>query len=378
MQQRLSISDVVALAGDDSSAGRAALLDLIARIIADLDHEGACTHGEMLSEIVATLSVEVETRVRQDFSARVADLDFLPRQVALVLASDTVDVARPVLTRTRSLSDADLIALIDTMSNGHLSAIALRAVISDLVCDALVSKGGDDTIELLAANRGAHLSQSAIRTLVQRARRQTRLAAILAQRSDREPELVKALFATVQTGLQALLTEQIASSQNPPSSSQRRSWRVPPAGVGPLLAEINQHKVGGKIPHTKLLRYLREGNRPLFCIAFSDTLGVSHSLLAEILERQDARSLAALCKTSGIPRQIYTSIGILVFHDGVFKGRLSALGDVFDDLSAAQAAALRGDLMRLHAPNVVPLAAAEQGRTRLSSSGDQASATKPG
>ncbi len=376
MREQKLISEVAALAGDESRANRAALLDLIASIIADLDQEEARRHGEVLSEIVAALSLEVEIRIRQDFSARVADLECLPRQVAFVLASDDVEVARPVLTRTRSLCDADLIALIDTMGEDHLSAIALRAVISDLVCDALVSKGSNQTLELLAANRGAHLSQSAIRTLVQRARRQTRLAEILARRRDREPEVVKALYASVQTGLQAMLSERQAGGGYAGESSKRPSWRVPRAEAGPLLAEITKHKVSGTLPHTELLRYLREGKRPHFCIAFSDAIGVSHNLVAEILERQDARLLAALCKTSGIKRQVYISIGVMAFHHGAFKGRLAALGDLFDDMSAGQAAALRGDLIRLQPPNVVPLPAAEQSRTWLNSSGDQVSAMK--
>ena len=81
---------------------------------------------------------EVSREIRRKLAVRIADAPGTPRELAVLLANDEIDIASPMLLRSKVLEDVDLIEIVRTRSTQHLLAIAMRRDLSTAVADALV------------------------------------------------------------------------------------------------------------------------------------------------------------------------------------------------------------------------------------------------
>jgi hypothetical protein len=82
---------------------------------------------------------------------------------------DDMHIAAPILTQSERLTEADLIEIAKTKSQGHLSAISERAVLNEPVTDALLTRGNQKVFHKLAQNPGASFSKSGFATIVKHA-----------------------------------------------------------------------------------------------------------------------------------------------------------------------------------------------------------------
>src|SRR5262249_10259900 len=127
----------------------------------------------------------IETLALIELSERLAPLDNAPPQTVRRLAyDDDIDVARPVLTRSRRLAESDLIALAKTKGQSHLLAISERSELNEALAAVLVVRGDTMVARNVAGNRGANLSETSMAVLADRAERDPTLAEKLVIRSD--------------------------------------------------------------------------------------------------------------------------------------------------------------------------------------------------
>ena len=130
------VNQLLDLARDTSVAGRTALVGAVS----DLYFDRAAGHGEaeraLMTNILRQLIHDVEMSVRRALSARLADHDSAPRELVIILASDQIEAAYPILSRSAVLEDNDLLVLIQERADEHRLAIAMRQSVSALVSDA--------------------------------------------------------------------------------------------------------------------------------------------------------------------------------------------------------------------------------------------------
>jgi uncharacterized protein (DUF2336 family) len=91
-------------------------------------------------------------RVLSDCLKRAAGL---PRDIALALAYDRIEVAEPMLEHSPALTDDDLIAILRDHPGGHRVAIARRHSLSRRVRAALERCGDKDVLAALAESDAA-------------------------------------------------------------------------------------------------------------------------------------------------------------------------------------------------------------------------------
>jgi uncharacterized protein (DUF2336 family) len=140
---------------------------------------------ELFDAVLQQLSTDIEVKARAKLAHQLAGMDNAPPKLIRSLAfSDEIEVARPVLTHSVQLSDADLVENATTKSQDHLFAIAQRLKLSETVTDALVERGNSRVVNRVARNRGAQLSLAGYGRLTVRARHDRKLMLSLAQRSD--------------------------------------------------------------------------------------------------------------------------------------------------------------------------------------------------
>jgi len=182
---------------------------MLARV-ADLFMHGAPRYTDeqiaLFDDILLRLSAEIELHARARLAHRLAYMDNAPPKLIRAFAfDDAIDVARPVLSFSPRLSDADLAENARVKGQEHLYAIGRRAELSESVTDVLVERGSDRVVRALARNTGAHFSPLGFGKLVTRATKDWVLAFGMVQRNDLPREVMVKLIETASANVRAVL-----------------------------------------------------------------------------------------------------------------------------------------------------------------------------
>ncbi|HXB79805.1 MAG TPA: DUF2336 domain-containing protein [Bradyrhizobium sp.] len=93
-------------------------------------------------------------------------------------------MAAPLLSRSTVLSETDLAHGANTLSQGHLYAIAQRQTVSELITDILIERGESNVVHAVAKNAGARISERGFRDLILRAGNDSQLGLHVGSRRD--------------------------------------------------------------------------------------------------------------------------------------------------------------------------------------------------
>jgi uncharacterized protein (DUF2336 family) len=157
--------------------------------VTDLFLEGASRYTaeqiNLFDEVIGKLVTAIEAKARAKLAIRLAPVRSAPPGVIRQLAfDDDIEVARPVLTTSERLADADLLANAHGKSQQHLAAIAERKSLSEAVTEVLVARGDQQVVHTVARNRGARFSDAGFRMLVKRSSADDTLAMQVGARRD--------------------------------------------------------------------------------------------------------------------------------------------------------------------------------------------------
>lgn len=153
----LTSADVARLLQDPSSAHRA---ETAVKVSSEFTSGTLSNEERAIAVDIFKIMVEdAEVRVRQALSESLKSNPDIPHDVALTLAKDVEDVARPILEYSEVLTNDDLIDIVRTQDEGHQVAIAKRNAVSEKVSDALVDTQQELVVATLVANQGADMSE---------------------------------------------------------------------------------------------------------------------------------------------------------------------------------------------------------------------------
>jgi hypothetical protein len=197
------------LSKDRSAVARRELLNAVTDLylVEGKPNERAKTH---YSDIAGRALKQIEERDRAAYAERVAAENNLPRDVAKQLANDPApSVAAAVLEKSPVLTEADLKAVVENQSSGHLLAIAQRSALSEGLTTALVEKGNRDVLRTVSGNEGARFSQSAVSDLLERSQGDEQILSSLVKRQhELTPDQVNQLQSVArQTGAGNILRQ---------------------------------------------------------------------------------------------------------------------------------------------------------------------------
>jgi uncharacterized protein (DUF2336 family) len=197
------LNDVVA-AGDDQQHLR--ILDRVADLFAAGSRGYSSDQISLFDDILRKLSADIEVKARARLARRMARINNAPPKLIRVLAfDDAIAVAKPVLTHSQQLSDADLIENANTKSQEHLLAIAQRLKLSEPVTNVLVERGDHRVVHRVVRNKGARFSLAGYNKLTKLAQRNRKLTLALARRSDLPRQTFLKLLETASATVRAEL-----------------------------------------------------------------------------------------------------------------------------------------------------------------------------
>jgi uncharacterized protein (DUF2336 family) len=305
------------MSNDMSSEDRRGLL----RRVTDAMAAGMGSDEEMakLDEILAGAAADYAVQVRSELAKLVAGTPAFGRTASL-FALDDIEVAAPILRKSRALSDTTLLKVIARNSQPHMMAVTQRQDISPEVSHALVESGDDHVVVSLLANDTARIAHGTFEVVTARAQTSAALQAPLVRRKDVPVEMLNELYLKVENGLRLeILTKfNSVSGEEIDKAFQRSRNRAgktgdsPPQDFRAAQAKIDDLTRRGFLTPPGLAGLLREGagSRTAFNIAFAQLADVEFDLVQRTVAAPDLDTVALLCRGAGFDRALYLTIAI--------------------------------------------------------------------
>ncbi|MDR3423813.1 MAG: DUF2336 domain-containing protein [Alphaproteobacteria bacterium] len=313
-----SLPIMLALANDRSELSRIQLASMLADVFLHSDTQLTLRETELVDELIDQLMSNSTQQVRVQLVEKFVDVARMPRRIATNLAKESLEVARPVLLSNPSLTDEDLIQIVENKDADYALAIAARARISEAVADALVTTGDVRVMREVAENLGAQISRRALDVVADAARYSVELRKPLLYRPEMNIDVALKLYWWIEQDLrryslkrfgistgqidEALATT-IASFLN--DHERQKSNDEVMAQVADWMEE---HQA---ITPQVLPQVLRLGHFRLFNLLLARLSGLSLPLVDMIMGEVGGRGLASICRAIDIDKPSFVSLYLL-------------------------------------------------------------------
>lgn len=300
--------------------------------------------------VFLALVSEAERDIRARLAERLARADWAPPRLIETLASDEIEVARPVIAASPLLKDEALIRLITEATLAHRVEVAQRPRISAAVVEAAINRGEPAVLTALAGNATADITPTCMRRLVEHARTIAALGAPLAAHPRMSSELAQALYLWVGQALRTAIIArfEVDAAALDAALAAAMSEAPRPKRNGPEAAElklVDKLAAAGQLKPGYLLRVLKDHQLGLFEAALAK-LGAFHieDVHRAVMSESRPELLALACAAVGIDRSAFPTIIELVrqCNDGLPGGgaegarrAASAFGPFSPDIAAS-------------------------------------------
>jgi len=302
------------LARQKTAESRSAL----ATTISDLfeNDKGALTDREraLMFEILRNIILDVEQSVRKGLSEHLAGVEEIPLDLINILANDEIEVAYPMLTKSKIFRDMDLIEVVQQRTMEHQMAVAIREDVSEQISDALVETGEEGVMRTLLNNPNAAISQKAMAYMVEQSRRVDSFQEPIINRKELSPKLAERMFMWVSAALRQYIIRNFEFDDDYVDDLMEKvaAQNVKSNGTGKdkdsskELAQSLEEE--GLVTNEMLLKALSQGEVPLFISLFCRRSSLGETLVTRILFEPGGEGLAIACRALDIDAEQFSEI----------------------------------------------------------------------
>lgn len=333
------------LAKEGSSEKRRELLRQITDVFLAHPVDRSDKEAALFDEIVGAVASDLETQVRIELSRKVADSPGPLRRTARRLAMDEIEVARPVLERSRSLTENDILEVIDKKSQDHMLAVTKRPDIGEKVSSALVSKGEDRIVVSLLQNATARIDRETYERVAERVETSPVLHAPFVRNANVPLDMLNNVYLRVEGDLRREIMRKfhgVSPAELEAALEVSRAHLSSAYGALPTdYSSAKDHvakieKAGGLKP-VVLVQLLREERRTAFLVAFSQLVEIDFNLGQRLVEAKDLDAIAILCRGAGFDRGLFVTICIMVANAGGGLSKTEEYGQIYEQVPVAAA-----------------------------------------
>jgi uncharacterized protein (DUF2336 family) len=309
---------LLALARLRSDEGRAELFAVMGDLFHDRSDVLSAHERALMLDILEKLIGEVARDVKRKLALRLADAPGLPRELAVLLANDEIDVATPILLRSAVLQDVDLIEVIRHRSRQHILTVAMRRDLSSTVSDALVETGDRDVIRTLLENQDASIAKVTLAYLVEQSKAVDEFQEPLVRRRDLPTDLARRMIYWVAAALRQALLDRFDID---PATLDDRLEPLVKDEVAEAVAQAELDEAsavlaralgaGRQLTPRLLLQTLRKGEVQLFEAMFAEMSGLRLRLITRIAYEPGGQGLAVAARGMGLNREEFATIYLL-------------------------------------------------------------------
>jgi uncharacterized protein (DUF2336 family) len=316
-QDMSSMGRLAQLAANPQGVGRDEIYVAIASLFRAQGPHLSERERLLMREILLKLSRDVEMAVRIALAERLADDEDAPTDLILMLCDDRIEVARPVILRSRKLTDAEILKFVREASVDHQASVAARPNIGEPVSDVLARSDAETVLVNLVRNATARIGTFAFETLVEKSRALESLHGPLATRRDLPPVLATKMCEWVSDALKTHITN------NFPANAQKTAANVnearhavqtapfapePIEGGDPTSRLVDKLHTAGQLKAGFLLRVLHQGQIDLFDLAFARLIGMELNAFRRAFYQHGPRAVALACRSVGIDRAVFATV----------------------------------------------------------------------
>ncbi len=309
-----NVQALLAMAHDRSRTGREHLASAVSDLFAENSTVLSDSERAIMNDILNQLVKDVEISVRLKLAHRLADVETVPRALMVELANDEIEIAAPVLSRSKVLQDIDLIEIVRHRSMEHQLAIAMRESVEATVSDALVETGNDRVVETLLRNRGAILQDKTLATIVDQSREHRNYQEPLLRREELSPELAKRMYRWVSAAIRSSILERYDLNKDDFDDALE-------SATGESVGEIEHNDTGkhadgvAETPRkidedtqNELVDALRKGEVTLFQMELQKVTGLRLPFLRAVMFEPGGERLAIICRAIKMTPKFFSAI----------------------------------------------------------------------
>jgi uncharacterized protein (DUF2336 family) len=311
-------------------------------------HRLGRSHTDVFDEVILRLARDIEFKARVELSERLADEPAAPPRCARTLALDpSIEVARPVLTRSAALDDEILMEVATTRTQEHMLAIARRSTLSEPLTDAVVLSGDERVLRTVTTNRGARFSERSFAQLVERARNDAEIQHALHGRSDvpyatrvKLVEIARDMVATTlqdELGADALPNVEAAMEAAADRLANSQNSRTLLNDLSASHAYVQQSAKAGRLNEQQIVRWLEKGNIEDALAAVAHLAGAPTDVIARAYHASSYDPVLILIRAANLGWNVFKAILLRKAGRTPPADVLAQAFDSFGRLSAASA-----------------------------------------
>ncbi len=319
--EAMDVQQLLLLAREKSEQARSHLFEVMGDLFQEQSAVLSAQERALMVDILEKLVREVSREIREKLSHRLADLPGTPRELAVLLANDDIDIASPILMRSRALQDTDLIEIVHHRSRQHILAVAMRRDLSMSVSDVLVETGHTDVIMALLKNQEATISEATLAYIVDQSKQIDEFQEPLVHRRDLPRQLAVKMCYWVSAAIrqfliekfhldgndlddtiEPILREQVAAAETEAPTSE---------SLTPAEEAARAIKAGGKLTGRLMIQTLRRGEVPMFEAMFAQMAELRLALIHRLLYEVGGNGIAVVARALRLTREEFATIYLL-------------------------------------------------------------------
>ena len=341
------LTKLVALAQERSSDKRRELLRDVSELFLDTS-ETPLDGGsrKVADDILVTLAQDMEASVKAELAERFADRDEAPVELVNNLAKDVIDIARPLLERSRVVRQETLVQSVRLHGAAHARVVAARDDVSEAVSEAIAETRDDNALVTLASNANARLSRVAMEHLVDHAETCRALHEPLVGRDELAPDLLNEMFFIVKGALRERILERNAdlspeALEEAFAAAQKRmekKAKARPSDYDDAVRYVASKKLRKRLDNDLLIELLMKHDYTKFAVAFSELAGLTFEAAWRVVDSPSVEPLLISCRATGFSRDDFVRIAMVRPTTASRSETDSeALGDMYDAVDTSTA-----------------------------------------
>lgn len=273
---------------------------------------------ELVADILIVLIRQSEQDLKMALAERMSVMDDIPLRLALQLVNEEIEVAAPILRRSRALNDLDLLYIIQSRSSEYWEVIAAREDLREAVVDALAETRDLPTAKVLVANDNVRLTRHAADLIGELALGDDDLARPLLARADVPPELARKLYSYVAEDIKkviranpALLSAGVVETVEDVISEFTGETESSFKPSSAMLRAADMFLERGQLSPLLMVRTLKRGQVASFIAQFSRFCNLPVPVVIAVLQQKNGQGLAIACRAYQVSRDDFTAMFML-------------------------------------------------------------------
>ena len=347
---------MINLAQDKHPDARNELTSIIASL---LEMDLSPKESELVADVLISLMRQVERDLCLAIAERLSVMETVPLRLALHIANEEIEIAKPILKHNKIFSDMDLIYIIKSKTADYWRAIAQREEMSAEIVEMLAETGDFGTALNLVQNQSITLSDGALNALVDLAQGNDDLAGPLMRRDEATQDIIKTLYQSVSMALKYEIREEFQMFDgdiddaiddvtfefvNVATGTQdlTHNKNNNDAATASHMKVAALYKEKGLLTVPLMLKTLKRGQYLSFIAQLAIYLDISRETTEQIMRQKTGQGLAVACRASDIQRSDFVSMYLLsarLRNKGgmVDAKRIKRATDYFDTIDRATA-----------------------------------------